>query len=120
MRMREIRIDGQPPVEGYGPGGFRIRGEWHAGAVLITAAGVRPAPDPGGDAAAGELTALAGEVDLVLIGQGAEIAPLALPLRRALEAAGIGVEHMATPPACRTYNVLLTEGRRVAVLLVPV
>ena len=39
-------------------------------------------------------------------------------LRAALEEAGIGVEAMSTPSACRTYNVLLTEARRVAAALV--
>ena len=33
---------------------------------------------------------------------------------------GAGVEVMATPSACRTYNVLLAEGRRVAAALMPV
>ena len=40
--------------------------------------------------------------------------------RAALEAAGAGVELMATPSACRTYNVLLAEGRRIAAALIPV
>jgi uncharacterized protein len=40
--------------------------------------------------------------------------------RTALEDRGIGVEVMASPTACRTYNVLLGEGRRVAVALLPV
>jgi uncharacterized protein len=40
--------------------------------------------------------------------------------RARLEAAGSGVELMATPSACRTYNVLLAEGRRVAAALMPV
>jgi uncharacterized protein len=40
--------------------------------------------------------------------------------RAALEAAGAGVDLMATPSACRTYNVLLAEGRRVAAALMPV
>ena len=40
--------------------------------------------------------------------------------RSALEDAGIGVEVMNSPAACRTYNVLLSEGRRIAVALLPV
>jgi uncharacterized protein len=40
------------------------------------------------------------------------------PAREALIGAGIGVEVMATPAACRTYNVLLAEGRRVAAALI--
>ena len=38
----------------------------------------------------------------------------------ALEALGLGVEVMSSPAACRTYNVLLSEGRRVALALIPV
>ena len=41
-------------------------------------------------------------------------------LQTALETAGIGVELMASPSACRTYNVLLAENRRVAVALIAV
>ncbi|MBT8417844.1 MAG: Mth938-like domain-containing protein, partial [Silicimonas sp.] len=32
----------------------------------------------------------------------------------------IGVDVMASPQACRTYNVLLGEGRRVALAVLPV
>ena len=38
-------------------------------------------------------------------------------LRACLDTAQIGLEVMSTPSACRTYNVLLTEGRRVAACL---
>ena len=41
-------------------------------------------------------------------------------MREALEEAGLGVEVMASPAACRTYNVLLSEGRRVGLALIPV
>jgi len=41
-------------------------------------------------------------------------------MRAALEAAGLGVEIMSTPSACRTYNVLLAEDRRAAAVLVAV
>ena len=37
-----------------------------------------------------------------------------------LEAAGLGVEAMDTPAACRTYNVILSEGRRIAAAVLPV
>ncbi len=40
-------------------------------------------------------------------------------LYRELVHAGIGIEFMDTPAACRTYNILIAEGRKViaAVLL---
>ena len=53
-------------------------------------------------------------------GTGAEIAHIPPRLRSALEGAGLGVEVMASPTACRTYNVLLSEGRRVGLALLPV
>ena len=40
--------------------------------------------------------------------------------REVFEAAEIGLEPMATPTAARTYNVLASEGRRVAVALLAV
>jgi len=46
--------------------------------------------------------------------------PLPKALTARLEAAGVGVEVMSTPSACRTYNVLLGEGRRVALAVLPV
>ena len=63
------------------------------------------------------------EFDVLLVGMGAAHGAAAAGFaaaRAALEAAGAGVELMATPSACRTYNVLLAEGRRVAAALMPV
>ena len=59
-------------------------------------------------------------LDVLLIGMGAEIAHIPSALRDRLEAAGLGVEVMSSPQACRTYNVLLGEGRRVGLALLPV
>ena len=60
------------------------------------------------------------EPEIVIIGTGARhvFPPPALfePMRRD----GIGVEIMSTPAACRTYNILSAEGRRVVALLLPI
>jgi uncharacterized protein len=40
-------------------------------------------------------------------------------LRTELRAAGIALEAMDTGAACRTYNVLVAEERRVAAALLP-
>ena len=47
------------------------------------------------------------------------MAPVAPALRAALKAHGIAVEAMDTGAACRTYNLLLAEDRRVAAALLP-
>ena len=56
----------------------------------------------------------------VFVGTGAEIAQLPAQFRETLEKAGLGLEPMSSPSACRTYNVLLSEGRRVGLALFPV
>ena len=57
---------------------------------------------------------------MIFIGTGAEIAHIPAGLRSRSEDAGMGVETMSSPAACRTYNVLLSEGRRVAAAVLPV
>ena len=117
MRVTEIHYPGSPPVDGYGPGFFRVAGEVHAGPLLLLPEGLA---HWGGLADLDPILAQAAGIDVLLIGMGAEIRALPAEIRARLEGAGIGVEIMATPPACRTYNVLLGEGRRVAAALLPV
>ncbi|MCC5971409.1 MAG: Mth938-like domain-containing protein [Pararhodobacter sp.] len=117
MRLNEIDFGAAKPIEGYGPGFYRLGGEKLEAPVLIAPG--HTTPWQGYDDPA-PLLALAGQLDVLFIGTGAEIAPIPAPLRAQLEAAGLGVEIMASPAACRTYNVLLSEGRRVAVALLPV
>jgi uncharacterized protein len=59
--------------------------------------------------------------ELVIFGSGARLRFAHPSLLRALMERGIGVETMDTPAACRTYNVLVSEGRSVlaALLLEP-
>jgi len=51
--------------------------------------------------------------DLVVLGTGQQQQFPDPRLYRALIEAGIGIEVMTTPAACRTYNILTSEGRRV-------
>ena len=58
-------------------------------------------------------------LEIVLLGTGPAMHLVHPRLYRALSAARIGVEVMSTPAACRTYNILLGEGRKVAAALMP-
>ena len=58
-------------------------------------------------------------IELLLLGCGRRMAPPPSGLRQALRQAGIVLEVMDTGAACRTYNVLLSEERRVAAALLP-
>jgi uncharacterized protein len=117
MQLSEIHYDGATPIAGYGPGFFRIAGQVIKGAMLTQLTGTAPW---GGYEDKAPLLALAGRVDVLFVGTGVEIAHIPPALRTALEDVGIGVETMSTPAACRTYNVLLSEGRRVAAAVLPV
>lgn len=117
MRLTEISYGAARPVEGYGPGFFRIGGHVLRGAALITPWDAGPW---GGLEDLEAPLSLQGRIDVLLLGLGAEVAHPPAAFRMALEAAGIGVEAMTSPAACRTYNVLLSEGRRIAAALLPV
>jgi uncharacterized protein len=117
MRLNEVTFTDAKPVEGYGAGFFRIGGEVYRGPVL---AGPNGTTTWGGYEDIDSLLGLGSDVDVLFIGTGSEISHLPQELRQQLDAANIGVEIMASPAACRTYNVLLSEGRRIALALIPV
>jgi uncharacterized protein len=125
MTKTEGFVPGGHRIDDYGGGGFRFAEMSHRGSILATPSGVRAlelAAAKEIDAAAVDLVLgdPAGRVDLLIIGTGADLAPLPAPLRAKLRAAGVGCETMATGAAVRTYNMLFDEGRRVAALLVAV
>ncbi len=117
MRITEIAYTEALPVDGYGPGFFRIGGEAHDAPLAILPSGIT--------AWAGlddcdSLLGAAGQIDVLLVGTGPELARLPDEFADRFAAANIGVEAMASPQACRTYNILLGEGRRVGLALLPV
>ncbi|MDW3182153.1 Mth938-like domain-containing protein [Roseobacter sp.] len=117
MRLNEISFTDAKPIEGYGAGFFRIGGEVFQGPVI---AGPKGTTGWQGYEDVGALLALKDDIDVLFVGTGADTAHLPSDLRATLEDAGMGVEVMASPAACRTYNVLLSEGRLIALALIPV
>ncbi|MBB5516492.1 uncharacterized protein FHS89_002523 [Rubricella aquisinus] len=116
MRLNEVTYDKSVPIDGYGPGFFRLGGEVRKGAVLLLPTG--PADWMAGETA--QVVAAAKDIDVLLLGMGADIAAAPDGFIETIEAAGVGVEVMSSPSACRTYNVLLGEGRRIGAALIPV
>ncbi|MGZ8967551.1 MAG: Mth938-like domain-containing protein [Gallionella sp.] len=57
--------------------------------------------------------------EIVIIGTGAKQRFAHPKLYRALTDKGIGVEFMDTPAACRTYNILVAEDRKVIAAIMP-
>lgn len=114
-----------PSLDAYGQGGFRLSGERVEGSVLIVRDEARSWPvasaaDLTPDALAPVFEAGRAEVEFVLLGMGPVNALPPRPVREALQRAGIGLEFMDTPTAARLYNVLTSEGRRVAAALIAI
>lgn len=116
MKLNEVSYSNGQPIDGYGIGFIRIGGERCDAPLLLLPAGKT---EWSGLEDLKPLVTAQG-VDVLLIGTGDSIAPLPPAVVQALEAVGIGAEPMATAQACRTYNVLLGEGRRVGAALLPV
>jgi uncharacterized protein len=115
----------QPPsIDAWGGGGFRVAGVWRPGSLLI----LDDQPRDWAVSALSELTpdafaevfAAGGAVEFVLLGVGLANALPPRSVRDALKAAGVGLEFMSTEAAARTYNVLASEGRRLAAALLAV
>lgn len=110
-------------IQGYGPGRFRISDVEHTGAVLVLPHRTLAWPVvAAGDIAPGNIAAVieaAPAVEVLVVGCGARASFIPPSRRDALKARGIALEVMDTGAACRTYNVLLAEGRRVAAALMP-
>jgi uncharacterized protein len=113
---------GRQVIERYGPSGFRVTGVIYHSPVLVFSD--RTVPWEATSASAITWESLVpvvehGEVQILLLGLGRSSSTVPATLRSALRAAGITLEAMGTGAACRTYNVLAAEGRKVAAALLP-
>ncbi len=116
---------GRQMIESYGAGHFTVSGIRHQGSLVVTPEAVRPWSVEDFAAATPEslafLTDLENPVELLLLGSGETQGFLRPALRQAFkERLGLVVECMASGAACRTYNVLASEDRRVAAALIAV
>ena len=114
MKIERESATGQNVFSAYGEGWVEASGRRGSGSLLVGwAAGGIGSLTPGETAPLVEW-----KPEIVLLGSGATFRfpdPAALA---PLYEAGIGVEVMDTKAACRTYNILLAEGRRVVAALV--
>jgi uncharacterized protein len=115
---------GLAPIDAYGNGGFRFAGMSHRGSLLLLPSGIHAWDVAAIDTLTPpDLTSVLAEVaggTLLLLGCGRAVAFPPADVRLTLDAAGIACEVMDTGAACRTFNVLLAEGRPVAAALIAV
>jgi uncharacterized protein len=118
-------------IEAYGNGRFRIGGAVYSSSVILAPGGanaweLRSLADLSAEGWTRELepvlAALSSEGGGSILLLGCGQAPLAVPqaVRTRFKAAGVTIEAMDTGAACRTYNVLISEGRLVAAALIAV
>ncbi len=122
MELTPLVPVGRQVIERYGASGFRIAGVIYRGSVLVFPDLTLPWATTSASAVTWESLAPVvehGGVQILLLGLGRTMGMIQHPLRSALRAAGIVLEPMDTGAACRTYNVLLAEDRRVAAALLP-
>ena len=125
MEFVQVAAPGRQMIESYGDGGFRVSGVRHRGSILVLPEQTLTWPVADMAAVTEESLAplLAEEApptEVLLLGCGPALVPVASALRQALRKHGIGIEPMDTGAACRTYNVLLSEQRLVAAALIAV
>jgi uncharacterized protein len=114
-----------PSIDAFGQGGFRLSGRWRKGSVLILEDEARdwPVTDPAEltpETLAEVIAAGPRGAEFLLLGMGPKNALPPRAVREAVRQAGLGLEFMDTPAAARMYNVLTSEGRRVAAALIAV
>lgn len=120
LKLHADTSTAQNTVTAYGPGYVDINRVRHTTSVIVTPDTVEPWTVTDFDSLEtghfDRLAALGGEV--VLLGTGARQRFPDPLLTQSVHRAGIGLEVMNTQAACRTYNILMAESRRVAAALI--
>lgn len=126
MDITPLIPKGRQIIEAYGDNGFRISGMRYEGPLIVlptqclswSIAGQEEFTESLFD----PILELRKEIkiDLILLGTGAKIRPVPKLVREILHHQGLVIEPMDTGAACRTYNILLAEGRDICAALLPV
>lgn len=123
MDITPIIPEDRQIIQSYREGGFRVSGEaWHGSILVAPQRTVDWSVTDSAELAEDSLTALAAlapKTEVLLLGCGPRMVLVSPRLRRAWrDRHGFVVEVMETGAACRTYNVLLAEERRIAAALI--
>jgi len=124
MDVTPLVRQGQQIIQSYADGRFKISGQVYDSAVIVYPGGTEfwPIQKSFNDLSEDDfntLAAHANDLDVVLIGTGPDMEFMSPAFKARLKEKGLIAEQMDTGAACRTYNVLMAEGRRVAAALLP-
>lgn len=123
MKLQAVSRSAQHAVTAYGGDHVAIDGHAYGRSLLLLPDHIDAQWGPTNFAGLGEahfaaLADLTAHCDVLLLGTGRRQRFPAPALLRPLHELGRGLEVMDTPAACRTYNILLAEGRAVAAALI--
>jgi uncharacterized protein len=115
MKLHLAQAPGQNVFTGYGAGYVAVNAVRHETHLLVTSERVMTWSVAGFDALEARHVDQFIELqpEIVILGTGASLRFPHHELARLLAVAGVGFEVMDSKAACRTYNVLTAEGRRV-------
>lgn len=122
MKMSLDTAAGKYLITGYDRQGIHINRSPHAGSLIVSAETLRTdwGPVTVEDLSLEHLKQIWQlDPDIVLLGTGQHLRRPARDLLLQLAAQGRSIEIMDTPAACRTFNILLAEQRRVVAVLLP-
>ena len=115
-----LEPDHQSSIQSYATGQVVVGGNTYTSPLIISATGVSPDWEP---STLEEITEqhlrelLLLDPEIVILGTGARLRFPSAAITSCLMEHRIGIEVMDTASACRTYNVLLSEDRRVVAAL---
>jgi len=122
MKLQEHQAASLHTITGYGDTWIAVNAQTTEGSLLVMPEGLLQAwrPRQWVEITPDDLLPLiAARPDLVIVGTGAQQRFLNAGLASLVSSQRIGLECMATPAACRTYNILMAEGRKVLAALLP-
>jgi uncharacterized protein len=121
MHFTEADTSGGLIVQSYEPGRLLISGKLHQANLILTPTRILPDWDchAAATASAAQFApTLSLKPEIILFGTGSRQIFPSPAVYAAVLNQGIGLEVMDTGAACRTYNILMSEGRRVAAALI--
>jgi uncharacterized protein len=119
MDITPLIPGGRQVIDSYGSGRFKVSQEPYTSSILVTPDWTKPwLVQSFDDISINSLAPiLAEEAEILIIGAGERMQLMASLLRQEFREAKIAVDIMDTGAACRTYNLLMGDGRRVAAAL---
>ena len=124
VTIQSFETDGKLKIlRGYAGGGFQVNDEFITGSIILYPREVHYYPIAHESEISKELLEPhlnAIKPDMLLIGVGGNPKHLYQPLRDYAHTKGVGIDIMSTSSACRTWNVLLSEGRKVVACLLAI